>query len=176
MLLAGVLSCEIFGYTVDDLWESIWKKFTFLDCFYWLISENAHHTAGSGPRIIYCITLKLTAEPYFPSFCIHVIKNGFKCPRCAAEQQSLKVSAFSYQNQLFHHSSSQQCWLQQFSWWYFASLVLSLISDHTNINFFLLPFGSRGFFLLFWYFSLQYLNLGTYSWRCLKKSVWKGQN
>lgn len=146
MLLAGVLSYEIFGHAVDDLWESIWKKFTFLACFHWMALENAHHITGSGPRIIYCITLKLTAEPHFPSFCIRVIKNGFKCPRCVAEQQSLKVSAFAYQNQLFHHSSSQHCWLQQFSQWYFASLVLSPISDHTYRIFFLLPFGSRGFF------------------------------
>ena len=77
--------------------------------FYWIILENAHHITGSCPRIIYCITLKLTAELHFPSFCIHVMKNGFKCPRCVAEQQSLKVSAFACQNQLFHHSSSQQC-------------------------------------------------------------------
>lgn len=99
MLLGGVLSYEIFGHVEDDLLEFIWKKFTFLLCFYWILLENAHHIARSGPVIIYCITL--TAEPHFPFFCIHVIKNGFKCPRCVAEQQSLKVSAFAYQNQLF---------------------------------------------------------------------------
>lgn len=61
-----------------------------LACFYEIILKNVHHIAGSGSRVIYCIALKLTSELHFPSFCIHVIKNRFKCPRCVAEKQSLE--------------------------------------------------------------------------------------
>lgn len=122
---------------MHDLWEFAWKKFAFLVCFYWMILENALPITGSGPATIYRTILKLTSEPRFPSFCVHVIKNGFKCPRCVAEQQSLEVSAVVCQNQhCSHHSSSQQCWLQQFSWWYFASLVLSPFQiTHTETSF-----------------------------------------
>lgn len=91
------------------------------------------------------------------------LKIGLSVPDVLQRNRASKASASAYQNQLLHHSPSQQRWLQQFSRWYCASLVLSPISDHTYTNFFLLAFGSRGFFLLFWYFSLQCLNLGMHS-------------
>lgn len=173
-ILAGTLSYGGFGHVVYDQWEFAWRKFAFLVCFYRMILENALPILGSGPATIYRTALKVISEPRFPSFCVHVIKNGFKCPRCAAEQPSLKVSAAVCQNQhCSHRSSSQQCWRQQFSWWCFASLVLSPFqTTHTKTSFSCVL--ALEIFPLFWYFSLQYLNLATRSGRCLKKSIWRG--